>query len=282
MSVEYAFSTWGMPALTASEWAALPKLKAVFYAAGSVKGFAEPLLARGVHVISAAAANAEPVAEFTLAQILLAGKNFLRASAALKARGPEAWQEPDCPGNYGTQVALLGAGQVGRRVAELLKPFKLEILVFDPFLSAEDATRLGVDRVTLSEAFQRGHVVSNHLADVPETRGMLNEALFRSMPRDASFINTGRGATVDEAGLWRALTARPDLNAVLDVTDPEPPLPGGAAFSLPNVFLSPHLAGSLKSEVGRMASLVVDECESLLQGRPLRHEVSLSMLKTMA
>jgi phosphoglycerate dehydrogenase-like enzyme len=177
---------------------------------------------------------------------------------------------------------LLGAGMVGRRVIEMLKPFAFKLLVFDPFLSAQDAARLGVEKVELEEAFARAQVVSNHLADVPATRGLLKAAHFLAMRPQATFLNTGRGATVDEAGLWQALSQRPDLCAVLDVTDPEPPVAGSPAYSLPNVFLAPHVAGSLGNEVQRLSALAIDECEAWLAGKPLRYGVSLEMLEKMA
>lgn len=280
--LEVLFSTWGMPALEADAWGALPRLKAVFYAAGSVRSFAEPLLRRGVAVFSAAAANAQPTAEFTLAQILLAGKRYLPAQRGLRRQGTAAWAPPACPGNYGGSVALLGAGRVGRRVIELLKAFDLKVLVFDPLLTEAAARGLGVEKVGLEQAFARGQVVSNHLADLPETRGLISGALIRSLPDGATFINSGRGATVDEPALWLALSQRPDLCAVLDVSDPEPPAPDSPAYRLANVFLSPHLAGSLANETGRMAALMLDECEAWLAGGPTPHRVDLDMLATMA
>jgi phosphoglycerate dehydrogenase-like enzyme len=280
--VQLAFSTWGMPQLGPEELAKLPQLKAVFYAAGSVQSFARPLLERGITVVSAWAANAEPVAEFTLAQILLAGKSFLPASQLLRLRRSDAWNGHDCAGNYGATVALLGAGMIGRRVIELLKPFAFKVLVFDPFLTAEAAAALGVEKVGLDDAFARGQVVSNHLADVPETRGLLRGVHFLSMPDKASFLNTGRGATVNEAELWQAMKQRPDLIAILDVTEPEPPHDDSPAYKLDNVFLAPHIAGSLGNEVRRLSSLALDECEAWLAGKPLRYSVSLEMLEKMA
>jgi len=280
--VEVVFSTWGMPALGPKDLKSFPALMAVFYAAGSVRGFAAPLLDRGIAVFSAWAANAEPVAEFTLAQILLAGKRFLPGQAALRRGGADAWSSLGVPGNAGAQVALLGAGMVGRRVIELLKPFHFKVLVFDPFLKAQTAKALGVKKVGLAQAFARSQVVSNHLSDVPETRGLITQALILSLPGQATFINTGRGATVDEAGLWRALTLRPDLCAILDVTNPEPPAPGSPAYSLENVFLSPHVSGSLGKEQERMADLIIDEFEAWRSGRSTRFRVSAKMLKTMA
>ena len=221
---EILFSTWGMPALSAAQLEQLPQLRAVFYAAGSVQHFARPFLEREITVVSAWAANAVPVAQWTLAQILLANKGYFRNQREFaRARSRQGvWSGR---GNFGAPVALLGAGQIGRRVIELLEPFELQILVFDPFLSDEDAAKMGVEKVELTETFERGAVVSNHLANLPATIGMIKGAHFSAMPADATFINTGRGATVREAEMIEVFPARPDLTALLDVTDPEPPAP---------------------------------------------------------
>jgi phosphoglycerate dehydrogenase-like enzyme len=167
-------------------------------------------------------------------------------------------------------------------VAELLQAFKLKILVYDPFLSDADARRLGVERAGLADIFARCQVVSNHLADVPATKGLLTEELFQSLPKGATFLNTGRGATVDEAGLWKVLQRRRDLSAVLDVAEAEPPEASSPAYRLPNVFLTPHLAGSLGPETARMADWMLDEFEAYSSGRPVRFRLNLEQLATLA
>lgn len=156
------------------------------------------------------------------------------------------------------------------------------MLVFDPFLSVENAAKLGVEKVTLEEAFACGQVVSNHLANVPETKGLLRTHHFHAMPKNAVFLNTGRGATVMESDLVNVLEQRPDLTALLDVTDPEPPLVDSAFYRLPNVFLSSHIAGSIGGEVNRIADTVIDEFLAWQHGKPLRYAVTLEMLTTMA
>jgi phosphoglycerate dehydrogenase-like enzyme len=280
-NVEIIFSTWGMPPLTAQQIEKLPNLKILFYAAGSVQRFAAPFVEKGIRIVSAGAANSVPVAEFTMAQIILANKGYFRnireyqspATISTAFRGP---------GNFRTTVSLLGAGMIGRKVIELLKPFDLRILVFDPFLSSADAEALGVETVELMDAFKQGQVVSNHLADNPETRGLLKEEHFAAMPANAVFINTGRGATVDENGMVQVLKKRTDLTALLDVSHPEPPEEHAPIFDLPNIQISSHIAGSINNEVPRMADLVISEFENWLAGKPLRHEIIPEKLVTMA
>jgi len=282
--LKYLFSTWGMPALARERIAQLPSLEALFYAAGSVRRFARPFLVSGVRVVSAWGANAVPVAEYTVAQILLANKGFFRAARAARSREARRRYDPSAvPGNFECTVALLGAGMIGRAVIELLRPYALDVIVFDPFLAHAEAEALGVEKVKLEDAFSRGRVVSNHLANVHATRGMLRGELFASMRPGATFINTGRGATVDEGAMIDVLRRRPDLTAVLDVTAPEPPDDASPLHALENVVLTPHIAGATAShEVWRLADYMIDEAIALRDGRPLRYEVTLEMLATMA
>ena len=279
--LEVIFSTWGMPVLNEEQIAKLPKLKALFYAAGSVKYFAKPFLKQQVVVVSGWAANAIPVAEFTVSQILLANKGYFRNIR--DCVGPEGYKSAFLGlGNYRSTVALLGAGMVGRSVVGLLSSFQLEVVVFDPFLSEEEANRLAFKKVSLEEAFQYGRVVSNHLADVPETRGMLRAHHFHSMLENSVFVNTGRGATVIEADLIDILKQRPDLTALLDITDPEPPRSDSLLYQLPNAILSSHIAGSIGGEVSRIANTVIEEFFAWQENKPLRYAVTLEMLEGMA
>ena len=277
--LEVVFSTWGMPKLTATHLDRLPSLKAVFYAAGSVKGFARPFLERDIRVVSAWAANAIPVAEFALAQNLLSCKGYFRNVREARLSDGRSHRGP---GVFGESVALIGAGQIGRHLIGLLKRFELDILVVDPYLSAVDADALGVEVVSLQEAFQRALVVSNHLPNLPALEGVLNEPLFASMREGATFINTGRGAQIDEAALIDTLTARPDLTALLDVTHPEPAPVDSPLRQLPNVRISTHIAGSIHDEVVRMADYMIEEFCRWQAGEPLRYAVTLDMLESMA
>jgi len=279
--VEALFSTWGMPLLTSDQLEGMPKLKAVFYAAGAVFEFAEPLLERGIKVISAWHANAVPVAEFTLAQILLACKGYLQNTVYVREKKRNRGA-PHGPGVFGETIALLGAGAIGTKLIGLLKPFNLIIIVYDPFMSSDKAAELGVEKVSLDEAFRRGFVVSNHLANKPDTWGLITGDLLSSMRESATFINTGRGRTVDHDGLSRVMASRPDLAALLDVTWPEPLPADSPLHALPNVHLSSHIAGSLGDEVVRMADYMIEEFRRYLKGEPLRYEVTKESYVRMA
>ena len=283
--VAYIFSTWGMPSLSEEEIRrCFPALKAVFYAAGSVQHFARPFLNCGVRVFSAWGANAVPVAEFCVAQILLANKGFFQSAARMQQR--EYWQARDYtnrfPGNFGAVVGLIGCGMIGSLTAQMLRGYRLEVLAYDPYLSDERAEALGVAKCGLEELFRRCDTISNHLPNNEQTRQMLGYGLFQQMKPNAAFINTGRGAQVEEAGLVRALEEEPGRTALLDVTEPEPPEPGSPLYRLPNVILTPHIAGSTGREVARMGEHMHEEYQRMLAGHAARYEVTAEMLETMA
>ena len=283
----FLFSTWGMPRFEEQEIrSCLPSLRAVFYAAGSVQSFAAPFLDAGVAVFSARAANAIPVAEYTVAQLLLANKGFFRACRTLH-EGAADWASARAlsgqyTGNYGATVGIIGCGQIGQLVIRQLQGYHLRVLAYDAFLTAEQLHALGAEKVTLEELFAVSDVISNHLANVPATVGMLGGALFGSMKPYATFLNTGRGATVRQDELIATLTARPDLCALLDVADPEPPAPASPLLTLPNVFLTPHISGSQSTECARMGAYMAEEFRAFDAGQATRFAVTREMLGTMA
>ncbi len=282
---EIIFSTWGMPEMTEEQIKlCFPKLKCIFYAAGSVQAFARPYLRCGVRVFSAWAANAVPVAEYTLALIILANKGFFAHSREMKAGNRELCKEmkEGYLGNYDENVGIIGVGMIGSMVAERLKDYKLKVYAFDPFLSDERANELGIEKCSLHELFKKCRVVTNHMANNEQTKGMLDYSCFSKMPPYSTFINTGRGAQVVEDDLVQVLSERRDVTAVLDVTYPEPPAHGHAFYSLPNCFLTPHIAGSLMNETHRMAEYILQEYERYSKGESCLYEVTEKMLETMA
>ncbi|NUR89192.1 MAG: oxidoreductase, partial [Nonomuraea sp.] len=208
-----------------------------------------------------------PVAEFTLAQILLALKQFHRVSREIRELGRFPG-EVRVAGAYRTRVGLLGLGEIGRLVAAHLRAFDVEVVACDPH-----AQEGGVPLVTLAELFETCEVVSVHAPLLPETEGLVGGPLVARMRPGATLVNTARGAVLDEPSVIEVLRERPDLTAVLDVTWPEPPPAGSPLYGLPNVVLTPHLAGSMGAERGRMGELVAAELARLVAGEPLEHAV---------
>lgn len=277
-NVEVIFSTWGMPPLDAEQIARMPKLRALFYAAGSVQNFARPFLDAGVKVFSAWAANAVPVAEFSLAAIIFGLKQVypcLRDNA-IEGGGPKP---PHLYGAFDTTVGIISLGMIGRKVCEMLRPFQVDLVACDPFVPDAIFAALNVRPVELDELFRVSHVVSLHAPNLPSTRGMITGEHFRLMREGSTFINTARGAVIRQDEMVAALRERPDISAHLDVVTPDPE---GHLVALPNVYLTPHIAGSMGNECRRMADTVIEEFEAWRDGRPTRYEVTPAMLETMA
>ena len=272
---------WGCPPLDGAALATLPRLRRFAYAAGTVREVVTPALwARGITVTSAAAANAVPVAEYALAAILFANKGVFASRERLRGTDLRV-RRPRPLGNLGKRVGLVGASLVGRRVIELLAPFDLEVAVTDPYLSAEEADRLGVTKVELDELFATSTVVSIHAPDLPSTRHLVGAAQLALLPDGATLINTARPALVDQAAL-EAEVSTGRISAVLDVTDPEPLPPGHPLLALPNVFVTPHVAGALGSELQRLADLAITEVERYAAGLPPLHPVVEADLERIA
>ncbi|MEO6845716.1 MAG: hydroxyacid dehydrogenase [Chthoniobacterales bacterium] len=280
--VEVAFSTWGMPALTEEQLDYLPNLRAVFYAAGTTRNFALPFLKRNILVVNAAAANAVPVAEFTLSQILFALKFGWQQAMALKNGGPENWKRRDMPGVYENTIGIISLGLIGRKVCELLRPFVLKKLAFDPHASAETFQSLDVKSASLESLFAESEVVTLHAPWLPQTEGLITGKLIASMKPNATFINTSRGAIVNEPEMIEVLKQRPDLMAVLDVSNPEPPVTSSPLYTLPNVILTPHIAGSMGKEVRRMSDMMIDEFIAWTKGHASPHTVTFETLEKSA
>ncbi|MFJ8033328.1 hydroxyacid dehydrogenase [Streptomyces sp. NPDC096032] len=271
---EVLITGWGCPLLDAAALDAAPGLRAVLHAAGSVKGFTTPeVWRRGIAVSSAAAANALPVAEYTLAVILLAGKDAFGARDRLRARraSPYGGILPGL-GNHGRRVGVVGASRIGRRLIELLRPHDLAVALADPYADAARAARLGVPLLPLDELLRTSDTVTLHAPHTPETHHLVGARELALMPDGSVLINTARGALVDHDALIGELrTGR--LRAVLDVTDPEPLPADSPLFDLPGAFVTPHLAGSQGNEVARLGRTVVEEAERLSSGAALLHAV---------
>lgn len=276
------FATWGMPRMDEEFLAEASRLRAVFYAAGSVKSFAtEAAFARGIQVFSGWGANAIPVCEYTVSVIRLSLKRFW--SYMLATRESKTFEHSlPVAGGYGAKVGIVSLGAIGRLVLRELAKKDLQILAYDPLLAPQEIQSMGADPCSLEEIFANCNVVSLHIPWLPQTEKLINERLLSLLPEGATLINTARGAVIDEMALCRTLAARPDLTAVLDVTYPEPPPPDSPLYTLRNVVLTPHIAGSMGREVERMGLWMVEDFERWIQGQPTLHAVPPEKLSQMA
>jgi len=276
------FSGWGAPKMDVAFLSAAPRLKAVFYGAGSIRYFtSDEFWARDIAISSAYAMNAVPVAEYTLATILLSLKNFWLHAGEIKRLGQLTERVP-CAGAYGSKIGLISLGMIGRLVRDRLRAFDLEVLAYDPYVTPDEADRLGVELVPLDTIFSQCDVISLHTPWLKETEGMIQGRHFELMKPRASFINTARGAVIRENEMCEVLQRRPDLTALLDVVWPEPPAPDSLLFSLPNILLTPHIAGSRDRECRRMGRLMIEEFDRWNRGEKLQWAISEEKSLTLA
>jgi phosphoglycerate dehydrogenase-like enzyme len=269
--VEILVTGWGCPPIDATVLRTAPRLRAILHAAGSVKGHLAPeCWERGLVVSSAADANAVPVAELTLAMILLAGKNVFGLRERYRRDRTFALGEiqPGI-GNFRRRVGIIGASRIGRQVVQLLKPFDLAVSLTDPYVSVPPA---GVRLLELDDLLRESDVVSLHAPATPETDHLLDKRRLALITDGGVLINTARGSLVDTEALVAEL-AGGRISAILDVTDPEPLPADSPLFDLPNVFLTPHIAGSHGNELDRLGRTVVAELERLMTGVPLAHQI---------
>ncbi|MFI6450308.1 hydroxyacid dehydrogenase [Streptosporangium amethystogenes] len=279
LGVEILITGWGCPRIDADVLAAAPRLRAVVHAAGSVKGhLTAEVFDRGIAVSSAAEANALPVAEFTLAMLVLAAKQAIVKARAYSTRG---WSGDPLPGVatpseggglIGAVVGVIGASRVGRLVMERLRDHGAHILLSDPYIGPAQAADLGARQVPLDELCREAELVTVHAPALPETRGLLDERRLALLRDGAVLVNTARGSLIDTDALVRhCATGR--IGAVLDVTDPEPLPLGHPLLALPNVLVTPHLSGARGRELRRLGEFAVAEVERLARGLPLRGAV---------
>lgn len=273
-------SCWGTPRLTAEILENALDLKLIAHAAGSVKiVVSDEVWRRGIKVTTASPSIATSVAEFTLGMIItsLARVYELSRDNVLCGTGTD-WSR--IKGLYNVKIGIVGAGFVGKKVISLLKPYNVEILLHDPFISRQDAASLGVRLVSLEKLMSESDLVSLHAPSLPSTFHMINRDNLKLMKPDSILINTARGAIIDEASLIGHLRKNKRMLACLDVTDPEPAAKNSPFRSMKNVVLTPHIAG-LGANL-RQGELAVNEVENLFARKKLVYPVTESMLGKMA
>lgn len=265
-------TSWGVPELTEERLFAAPRLRAILHSAGSVRGFVgDEVWCRGIVVSTSAEENAVPVAEYTLAAVIMAGKKapFLAARAHVTRDGWEDVIGRNDLSNRSRTIGLVGFSRIGRRVATMLRMLDTAaVLVADPFAAADEVSAAGARLVCLDELLSRSEILSLHAPLLPETHHMIGSRELSLLPDRATVINTARGALIDHDALAaECMSGR--LDAILDVTEPEPLPPNSVLYSLPNVMITPHIAGSLGAETRRMSRHAIDELERWLAGEEL-------------
>lgn len=282
-TVDVILGGWGMPVLDSSFLRRAANLRAVFYGAGSVRGFmTEDAWRRGLVVTTAAQANSETTAEFTLSLVLFSLKHGWHFVRNPRVAWRDAHAHRDIPGLYGSRVGLVSFGRVARRLADLLRHLPVEVVGWDPLQSEDSLRRHGVKPCDLATIFRTSHVVSLHVPWLPETEGLIGRQLIESMPPGSTLVNTSRGAVIDEEALIEVLRRRPELTAVLDVTREEPPAADSPLYDLPNVILTPHIAGAYGPECQRLGACAIDEMIRFAQGQPLLHALNREQAAVMA
>lgn len=278
---EIAITSWGCPTIDAEVLKHTPDLKLVMHAAGTVKGIVSPeLIERGIRVSSANDPLGVGVAETALGLTIAAVKRMWPLSQNTRNGG---WEEDKhlIREMYELKIGVVGAGKAGRHYIRLLQGFDVEVLVYDPILSAEEARSIGAEKVELEQLLVESDVISIHAPSIPETDNMFNARAFSLMKDDAILINTARGTLIHEAELAAEL-AKGRFTACIDVTEPEPPLPDHPFRKLDNVILIPHIAGAVNNGKHRLAQYAVDEIRNYLRKEPLLGEVDLQSLHVIA
>lgn len=275
-------TAWGMPGIDASIIEAAPKLKIISHAAGSVKRFIAPeIYDAGIVVTNAASAIATYVGEFALCATLALLRTVPKYTLGAP---PQAWEDASCVGNetlIGKTVGLIGLGHTARSFLRLLPPFECNVIAYDPYVSPEKAAQLGVKLVSLEELLSSSKVVSLHAPITDETKNMLNADNLKLIPDGAVFVNTARGILVDHDALTEQLqTGR--FKAALDVTKPEPLPDDHPLRKLPNVLITPHIAGPTQDGRRDLFRCVVDDLKLFWAGETPKNVVTRDMLATMA
>ncbi len=282
--IDIIFSGWGGPKLDKAFLANASNLKAFFYAAGSLKTIVtEATWQEKVTITNAVHANSVPVAEFTLSQILFCLKRGWYFAKYIEENRAYPSKPYQLGGAYHSKVGIISMSTVGRCVCELLKHFDLDVYAYDPFMTKEEADYYQVTPSTINYLFENCDIVSLHAPLLDETKNLIKASHFESMKKNASFLNTARGAIVNEKEMIDTLLhKRPDITAVLDVTNSEPLPSDSLLYDMKNVILTPHLAGSEGAECGRMGQYMVEELQRFLNQKPLKWQISQESFSKLA
>ncbi len=231
---------------------------------------------KGIIVSNSPGRVSEPVADFTVALMLVEARNIIRDSLNY-TKG--VWKGIDPNDSVNTALrnhtaGLIGLGIIGKKVAARLKPFGVKVLAYDPFCSREAAEEIGVELVTLEELCKRSDYVSVHARLSEETKNLIGEKEFNLMKPTAIFINTARAGLVDEDALVKALQQKKIRSAAIDVYTQEPISPDHPLLKLDNVTLTPHHAGATTDNMSNSLDIILEEVDRYFAGQPLKNKMN--------
>jgi len=281
---------WGSPPLTEEVFENADRLRIIAHSAGSVKAkllskevIEKYIIPRNICVCNAPKAIAYNVAEVTLGLMVMVAHRLL--DHALNVRERLIWRDRTIPREVktinGSIIGIVGASTVGREVIRLLKPFDCKILVYDPYLSEEEAQQLGVEKTSLERLFKESDFVSVHAPLTEETVHMIRREHFKLLKDGAIFINTSRGKIIDqEALLEECETGR--ILVALDVTDPEPLPKDSPLRRLKNVIITPHIAGAGYYGAKKIGEMTLQALEDFFAGREVKNRVDFKRYKVLA
>ncbi len=231
----------------------------------------------GILVVNTPDGPTESTAEHTIALLLNLCKQVMSSDRILRAGQPYPALKELTPGleAAGAVLGLVGLGRIGSRVAVIARVLGMKVIAFDPFITPERASTLGVELIPLlAELLPRAHVVSLHCPATAETYHIMNAGTLNLMPKGSYLINVARGSLIDEAALLEALRSGHLAGAALDVFDPEPAVTNHPLFTLPNTICTPHIGSYTSASVLRMQVMACEEIASALRGERPTHLVN--------
>ncbi len=279
---------WGAtPELTAEVMENADQLQIIAHSAGSVKHFVSQeiveryLRPRGIVIFSGADAIAYNVAESTVGMMIMTARGWLDHARYVRETG--GWRSPELclEEQYlmGATIGVVSASMVGRHVLRLLEPWDCQILLYDPYVSAQEAEALGAEKVELDELFKRSQIVTVHAPSIPETYKMIGAQQLRLLRDGATLVNTSRGTVIDEQALVQEAER---LRICLDVTDPEPPAPDSPLRQSENIILLPHISGTGAYGYHKIGEATVQALRDHFAGRPVQGAVDYDRFAILA
>lgn len=276
---------WSWPVLTDELVARAQRLKYVGYL-NATQTAARALLKRGIAVSEARTGWSPAVAEMALTLMLTGLRRVSEYHAQMRA-GTEAWvnvfpTDIDVRERQltGRSVGIVGFGQIGQRLAELLKPFEVQLRAYDPFVPAAVAKKHGAELCGLNTLVKKSEIVVLCAANNKGTEHMMGRAQIKMLKRDSVLVNVGRASLIDMRALEERLK-QGDLIAMLDVFEHEPLEKEAALRRLPNTYLTPHRAGGLRESVVRILTMLVDDYEAVLAGKPRKWALTEKMMVSL-